>query len=124
MFRKRLVRRLAVVFLLILILLVGVMAAAAATADRFYVSRIIAWREADFHDYQRFSSRTVQAGPNEFSFEPPPEKTPEFLRKVSYRSGDRKSTRLNSSHANISYAVFCLKKKIVDLASTLLHELN
>src|SRR3712207_9444206 len=30
---------------------------------------------------------------------------PEFVR------GDRKSTRLNSSHANISYAVFCLKKK-------------
>src|SRR3712207_7912311 len=26
------------------------------------------------------------------------------------RAGDRKSTRLNSSHANISYAVFCLKK--------------
>src|SRR5947209_16276429 len=25
---------------------------------------------------------------------------------------DRKSTRLNSSHANISYAVFCLKKKL------------
>src|SRR3712207_7394612 len=28
-------------------------------------------------------------------------------------SRDRKSTRLNSSHANISYAVFCLKKKKV-----------
>src|SRR3712207_8996975 len=28
------------------------------------------------------------------------------------RGRDRKSTRLNSSHANISYAVFCLKKKI------------
>src|SRR3712207_7242230 len=27
------------------------------------------------------------------------------------RDSDRKSTRLNSSHANISYAVFCLKKK-------------
>src|SRR3712207_6873399 len=27
------------------------------------------------------------------------------------RTEDRKSTRLNSSHANISYAVFCLKKK-------------
>src|SRR3712207_7283797 len=26
-------------------------------------------------------------------------------------TADRKSTRLNSSHANISYAVFCLKKK-------------
>src|SRR3712207_7765445 len=29
---------------------------------------------------------------------------------------DRKSTRLNSSHANISYAVFCLKKKKCDCA--------
>src|SRR5258707_4617899 len=29
----------------------------------------------------------------------------------SARYRDRKSTRLNSSHANISYAVFCLKKK-------------
>src|SRR3712207_7179200 len=28
-----------------------------------------------------------------------------------YKVPDRKSTRLNSSHANISYAVFCLKKK-------------
>src|SRR3712207_8486366 len=30
--------------------------------------------------------------------------------EMAERSGDRKSTRLNSSHANISYAVFCLKK--------------
>src|SRR3712207_8881888 len=30
---------------------------------------------------------------------------------VQLPSQDRKSTRLNSSHANISYAVFCLKKK-------------
>src|SRR3712207_7960560 len=30
-------------------------------------------------------------------------------------SQDRKSTRLNSSHANISYAVFCLKKKKTQL---------
>src|SRR3712207_8957431 len=28
---------------------------------------------------------------------------------------DRKSTRLNSSHANISYAVFCLKKKYITI---------
>src|SRR5690349_23661968 len=28
-------------------------------------------------------------------------------------TGDRKSTRLNSSHVEISYAVFCLKKKII-----------
>src|SRR3712207_7008861 len=30
---------------------------------------------------------------------------------IDARDEDRKSTRLNSSHANISYAVFCLKKK-------------
>src|SRR3712207_7948140 len=30
---------------------------------------------------------------------------------VGVDEGDRKSTRLNSSHANISYAAFCLKKK-------------
>src|ERR1035437_990120 len=32
--------------------------------------------------------------------------------------GDRKSTRLNSSHANISYAVFCLKKKTLTTVDT------
>src|SRR3712207_8325991 len=32
-------------------------------------------------------------------------------RHAQVPSQDRKSTRLNSSHANISYAVFCLKKK-------------
>src|SRR3712207_7432094 len=32
--------------------------------------------------------------------------------------GDRKSTRLNSSHANISYAVFCLKKKTSHATTT------
>src|SRR3712207_7937212 len=31
------------------------------------------------------------------------------------REPDRKSTRLNSSHANISYAVFCLKKKKIKI---------
>src|SRR3712207_9009307 len=31
---------------------------------------------------------------------------------------DRKSTRLNSSHANISYAVFCLKKKNIHTTNT------
>src|SRR6266496_5003965 len=32
-------------------------------------------------------------------------------RPPRWRTGDRKSTRLNSSHVEISYAVFCLKKK-------------
>src|SRR3712207_7043729 len=37
------------------------------------------------------------------------------------QKGDRKSTRLNSSHANISYAVFCLKKKKVHITVPLTH---
>src|SRR5690606_8231771 len=32
--------------------------------------------------------------------------------RITSNAGDRKSTRLNSSHVKISYAVFCLKKKI------------
>src|SRR3712207_7825226 len=41
-----------------------------------------------------------------------PDVTPLELRERKQRlaGSDRKSTRLNSSHANISYAVFCLKK--------------
>src|SRR5690348_18031183 len=40
---------------------------------------------------------------------------PERLRLLS--CGDRKSTRLNSSHPSISYAVFCLKKKTSEASS-------
>src|SRR3712207_8385767 len=36
----------------------------------------------------------------------------------AHHEGDRKSTRLNSSHANISYGVFCLKKKTTTASST------
>src|SRR3712207_7797894 len=36
---------------------------------------------------------------------------PNLWRRFTIARQDRKSTRLNSSHANISYAVFCLKKK-------------
>src|SRR3712207_6908963 len=39
---------------------------------------------------------------------------------LDHRPRDRKSTRLNSSHANISYAVFCLKKKKKKLLISLL----
>src|SRR6476620_10313016 len=40
-----------------------------------------------------------------------PTSWPAFARRSLPGRRDRKSTRLNSSHANISYAVFCLKKK-------------
>src|SRR3712207_7590013 len=42
-------------------------------------------------------------------------------RCVQEPRSDRKSTRLNSSHANISYAVFCLKKKKEHTASSILY---
>jgi len=85
MLRKPLVRRLAIALLIVSVLLLGLMTAAATTADRFYVSRIIAWREGDFHDFEKFPSRPVLAGSNKFSFEPAPENPPEFLRTVTYR---------------------------------------
>src|SRR3712207_7165046 len=47
--------------------------------------------------------------------DPRPELLPEL---------DRKSTRLNSSHANISYAVFCLKKKTQPLLILFSHPLR
>src|SRR5256886_7517526 len=43
-----------------------------------------------------------------------------LLNSIKPRSGrDRKSTRLNSSHSQISYAVFCLKKKQIHRPATL-----
>src|SRR3712207_8987841 len=51
----------------------------------------------------------------------PPRSAPPARRCCAPARRDRKSTRLNSSHANISYAVFCLKKKnitLTDVTST------
>src|SRR2546427_3164850 len=42
---------------------------------------------------------------------PPCDRLPKLRLVAGRRQGDRKSTRLNSSHSQISYAVFCLKKK-------------
>src|SRR3712207_7965178 len=51
---------------------------------------------------------SLATGPYEYNgipVFPPSEEVHKLIKKL-----DRKSTRLNSSHANISYAVFCLKK--------------
>src|SRR2546422_7022141 len=59
-----------------------------------------------------FSFR-VYARPTQKSQEQPlvPDYDPPWDRRAGRGVGDRKSTRLNSSHGYISYAVFCLKKK-------------
>src|SRR5438445_9022203 len=57
------------------------------------------------HRIEPHAPPLVRAPVNSFEFQPCG-RTPQADDLI-----DRKSTRLNSSHANISYAVFCLKKK-------------
>src|SRR5436189_5292973 len=56
-----------------------------------------------------FPYTTLFRSPERIRWSPP--RYPAERRAPRPRSGDRKSTRLNSSHRCISYAVFCLKKK-------------
>src|SRR3712207_8189768 len=59
----------------------------------------------------RRASRKGSSGATPTRGSPPSTNGVRTTRKPSASPKDRKSTRLNSSHANISYAVFCLKKK-------------
>src|SRR2546427_7251540 len=63
--------------------------------------RNIAWRAQDGHFTAR-CARDSESSANDSRHAPPAR---------GYPVRDRKSTRLNSSHSQISYAVFCLKKK-------------
>src|SRR5205814_7139806 len=64
-------------------------------------------RSSQFLPRSRSSSPQRSALPSA-----PPRATPTLPpRRSARKSADRKSTRLNSSHLGISYAVFCLKKK-------------
>src|SRR2546430_10607502 len=58
----------------------------------------------------RVAPARFENGGNVFHHEP----DPELSRPFPCQGQDRKSTRLNSSHSQISYAVFCLKKKKTD----------
>src|SRR3712207_7403111 len=58
------------------------------------------------HRRQAYQSRSRKRGPSECRQHDPADHL-----TAAAPERDRKSTRLNSSHANISYAVFCLKKK-------------
>src|SRR5262245_62568997 len=55
--------------------------------------------------------RRADRQPREPAFGGAPQGREAAARRGAARRGDRKSTRLNSSHLGISYAVFCLKKK-------------
>src|SRR2546430_7732394 len=60
------------------------------------------WGEGEANPRRRGAASRWAAGPSQGSGDQGPN---------ARRDGDRKSTRLNSSHSQISYAVFCLKKK-------------
>src|SRR3712207_8127497 len=60
--------------------------------------------ELDFG--KKWSRKRMKIADREVKFGPDTPGSPQLV-----LPRDRKSTRLNSSHANISYAVFCLKKK-------------
>src|SRR3712207_7459505 len=64
---------------------------------------------AIYEEYNRQSASALLESSEEWDVVLVHDPQPALLRHFS--GGDRKSTRLNSSHANISYAVFCLKKK-------------
>src|SRR5207244_11949787 len=57
------------------------------------------------------SSRNIPTRPPPRCFSAPPASAPSASASATASSRDRKSTRLNSSHQIISYAVFCLQKK-------------
>src|SRR5258707_8232603 len=81
------------------------------TLFRSAVSRLFSIRAGFLKTFQREIGERV--GDDEFA---------NLIDRLICGDQDRKSTRLNSSHANISYAVFCLKKKnshesVYDLSS-------
>src|SRR5699024_11285374 len=64
--------------------------------------------------FRSFSIRFVNTS---FGTIPSADKTARNGEEFRFKNRDRKSTRLNSSHVSISYAVFCLKKKIQEESS-------
>src|SRR3712207_6002480 len=69
------------------------------------VKIVSGWRAGQRH-YEQGVLRDVRAGKADLGWV-----GSRAMGKAGVQALDRKSTRLNSSHANISYAVFCLKKK-------------
>src|SRR2546422_1861149 len=85
---------------------VGVFTAIAIGAIALLAAPLPSWAGGTVEGKVSFSGKPP--APKEFLFEKFP--NPRFCVKNPNKE-DRKSTRLNSSHGYISYAVFCLKKK-------------
>src|SRR5258708_26468835 len=73
--------------------------------------------------FRSYKGQAVELDRVRLNWDPPRPRIPFWFAAMS-RTGlrlDRKSTRLNSSHQIISYAVFCLKKKKANLPATTFH---
>src|SRR2546430_13112212 len=82
---------------------VGFVSLSSADDGASLLARFLAYKARSAH-----ASSSSGRSPISYSFQPAEKETGIFwpCQKI-----DRKSTRLNSSHSQISYAVFCLKKK-------------
>src|SRR5258707_8719550 len=71
------------------------------------------WYRKDFDSERHAIKRILKASPDHPGVKIACDWIAKWMQSASdaHTKRDRKSTRLNSSHANISYAVFCLKKK-------------
>src|SRR5947209_10315864 len=97
-------RGFAIIFLILMLALAGTLFAVFALPPVYRDSRAFS---ADWPRHMADLSDTIRRLP--FASKIDPASLQKYAAEIA--GGDRKSTRLNSSHANISYAVFCLKKK-------------
>src|SRR3989475_8334489 len=77
------------------------------------------FRSTEYNNWELDGGDNMDNGSNAtLNVYPNPEAIAEFKVLTSNYGADRKSTRLNSSHSQISYAVFCLKKKKENQSNT------
>src|SRR3712207_8066059 len=107
-----------ILFFLLMLMACGT--AVARAQEKIVVAYVCSWTDLRLPDPQLMTHINYAFGHVNKTFDGCDVQNPEFLKRVVGLKKlkpelkiqlDRKSTRLNSSHANISYAVFCLKKK-------------
>jgi CubicO group peptidase (beta-lactamase class C family) len=117
--RGRLLRRIGRLVVAVGAIVAGVLLVAHLTTEYFFWSRIIAWRDSDFYDWQRFTARAVPHNPAAVStIHPAPNSVPDALRQVTYRQDGRERIGpLDEMLASVGTAAF-----IVLRGDTLLYE--
>src|SRR2546430_1439371 len=89
-----------------------------STSARALISSLLEFAKREEHDQVAMRKSVANVLPADS----PRERAAKLARHRT--KGDRKSTRLNSSHSQISYAVFCLKKKIITTIMATIQRIN